>query len=311
MNPAFGKIAVLCGGRSCEREVSLVSGRAVVGALAAAGFEVISMDPADEGYLDALKRERPAIAFLALHGTYGEDGTIQRALEKAGIPYTGSGPEASERAFDKATTQTLLRQKGLPVPDFVILNSPADLSAAQSFGVPQVVKPARAGSSVGISIVQDPSDIAEACREAFRHSERVLVERYTPGRELTVGILGDEALPVGEIIPQRSFYDYQAKYGDSGTRYEFPARLSREKSDELRRLALAAHRAAGCEAMSRVDLMLSREERPYLLEINTIPGLTSKSLLPKAAGAAGIDFTGLCVKIIELSMTRAENAKTV
>jgi len=300
-------IAVLAGGPSCEREVSLVSGRAVAEALASKGFSVFTLDPPDD-LAAALAARGADLVFIALHGTFGEDGTVQRLLDAAGIPYTGPGAEASERTFDKAVTQKLLRAAGIPVPEFTIARrgGPVPDLAAPPF----VVKPACSGSSVGITIVRDPREIPEALRLAFEHSDEVLIERYVEGRELTVGVLGGRALPVVEIIPGRKFYDYQAKYGDAGTRYEAPARLDEALAARVRDVALSTCRALGCGLLARVDLILDPGGSPYVLEANTVPGLTGRSLLPKAAAAAGIDFPGLCVKIMELSLQASKRGSS-
>ncbi len=298
------KIAVLAGGPSCEREVSLVSGKAVAEALRSAGFEVVVVDPVGD-FLSELRASGAKAAFIALHGTFGEDGQIQRLLEAEGIRYTGAGAAASERSFDKSRAQAIFKEAGIRVPDFRVIAKDA-VPGRAPFGAPFVVKPATSGSSCGVTIVRDPSGFQAALEEAFRFSDHAVVDRFVKGRELTVGILGDEALPVVEVIPGRKFYDYEAKYGESGTRYEAPARLSADEAARVGSAALTAYRAIGCEVMGRVDVILSEDDRePYVLEINTIPGLTGKSLLPKAAKAAGIDFPALCVKILELSLNRA------
>ena len=308
MTPPPLKIAVLAGGPSCEREISLLSGGAVLDALVSKGHSAQLLDPLGD-FIPELRALGASFVFIALHGLFGEDGTVQRLLEKEGIPYTGSGPAASEIAFDKARAQSLFRRRGIRAPDFQIFKR-NERAPAERLAVPCVVKPAMAGSSVGISLVFEESHAQQALDEAFRYSDTVLVERYVSGRELTVGILGDEVLPIVEVIPKRTFYDYEAKYGDSGTRYEAPARLEEETASEVRQAALEAYRALGCEVFARADVMLSKEDgKPYMLEVNTIPGLTGKSLLPKAAKASGVDFPGLCVRILELSMSRIENGQ--
>ncbi|MBI4352728.1 MAG: D-alanine--D-alanine ligase [Candidatus Omnitrophica bacterium] len=298
-------LAVLAGGPSCEREISLLSGRAVWKALTGRGFRAFLLDPMD-GFLSVLKKENVRAAFLALHGAFGEDGTVQRLLEGEGIPYTGPGVEASERAFDKVRAQRLFGERGILVPPHFVLrkDGPLPRSGEGSFSLPWVVKPARGGSSMGVSIASDEEGYREACRKAFSYSDVLLVEKYIEGRELTVGILGDEALPVVEIVPKREFYDTEAKYQDSGTVYKVPAPLEPFQAEKLQETALGAYRALGCEAVSRVDILLGPSGDFYVLEVNTLPGLTEKSLLPKAAWAAGIDFPELCVRIIELSLGR-------
>lgn len=299
------RVAVLAGGVSCEREVSLVSGKAVFDALVSAGLDAVLLDAADD-FISGIRSAGATEVFIALHGTFGEDGTVQRVLEKEGVPYTGSGPQASEIAFDKSRAQALFAAAGLRVPERRVLEKSAPRPATPPFAAPFVVKPASSGSSVGVTIVRRAEDAPAAYEEAFRWSERALVEEFIRGRELTVGILGDEALPVVEVIPESPFYDYEAKYKSSGTRYEFPARLTAAETETVRHAALEAYRALGCEVMARVDMILSSDGVPYVLEANTIPGLTGKSLLPKAAKAAGIDFPALCVKILDLSLNRVK-----
>ncbi len=295
------KIAVLAGGPSCEREISLISGKAVYDAFCSKEIPAVLIDPVEDTFIEKLKREKCSIAFLALHGTFGEDGTVQRILEEHGIFYTGAGEEASERAFDKWKTQTILKEAGIRVPSFHLIRKGEPLRIPQFISEPFVVKPTKSGSSVGVSVLSRAEDFENAAREAFRYSDAILVEAYIRGREITVGILGDEALPAVEVIAARSFYDYEAKYKDTSTRYACPAGLSSAIARELARIALATFRAVGCEVMARVDFILGSDGHPYVLELNTIPGMTDKSLLPKAANAHGIDFAGLCVRIIELS----------
>lgn len=301
----WGRIAVLGGGVSCEREVSLVSARSAAEALQQKGFDVIQVDPGSEGFLDELKRAHVSMAFLALHGTFGEDGVIQTLLEQAGIAYTGAGPEASAVCFDKERTQCRLRESGVTVPDFAVYASVAEALASTPPEHPFVVKPAQAGSSVGVSLVRSSAEREAAVREAFKYSDRIVVERYIRGRELTVGILGGRTLPVVEVVAGNVFYDYEAKYRDNRTHYEVPARLNLREAAACRRAALAAWKALGCQVMARIDLILAEDDRlPYILDVNTLPGLTPKSLLPKAARASGIEFGDLCVKILELSRKR-------
>ena len=301
MNNYFKKkVVVLAGGPSCEREISLVSGKAVADALAEKGFEVQTLDPIGN-FLESLKANNGCSIFLALHGTFGEDGTIQRILEKEGLPYTGSGPEASERAFDKSQAQALFKKEGLRIPEFRIFQKHDALHFPKSFPIPAVVKPTCSGSSVGVSILLKEADFVKAAREAFRYSDSILVERYVHGRELTVGILGGEALPIVEVIAERKFYDYEAKYKDSRTHYEVPADLTANQAEEVSKMALIAYKILGCEVMARVDIILADDGKPVVLEVNTLPGLTGKSLLPKAAKARGFDFGDLCVRILELS----------
>ncbi len=297
------KITVLAGGPSCERAISLLSGQAVYEALRSQGLAVRLMDP-DDTMIARLKKDGTTAVFIALHGAFGEDGTVQAMLDEAGIPYTGSDAKASRIAFDKSESQRLFQKAGLVVPDFTVLEKPRPLPARQKLKLPVVVKPSSCGSSVGVTIVRNPEEFSKAVDLAFTFSERVLVERYIEGRELTVGILDDQPLPIVEVIAQRKFYDYEAKYRDSGTRYEFPAKLSAEEAEKVSSAALRAYQVLGCLHFARTDVILANDGTPYVLEVNTIPGLTSKSLLPKAAKAQGIDFPDLCVKIIELARGR-------
>ncbi len=297
------KIAVLAGGPSCERNISLISGKAVFDALKSKGISAVLIDPVGD-FIGTLKRENISFVFLALHGTFGEDGTVQRLLDKEGIGYTGSGPRASEWAFDKSKAQKIFKDAGLRIPEFHLLKKGESLKSEGHFSWPLVVKPSASGSSVGISIVSDKKDYERACLEAFKYSDTVLIEQYIEGRELTVSILNGRALPIVEIIVRRKFYDYEAKYKDAGTVYEVPAKLTAAEEMEIKEIALKAYEALGCDIMARVDILLDRQSKPYVLEVNTIPGLTGKSLLPKAAKSDGLEFPDLCVKIIELSMQR-------
>lgn len=296
------RAVVLAGGPSSEREVSLVSGAAVRDALVRKGFETVMIDPL-EGWLPAVKAFRPDIVFIALHGRFGEDGQVQRLLEAEGLAYTGSGPAASENAFDKVRAQGLFAKAGLTVPAYRVVRSVAEVRAAAVGELPVVVKPSRSGSSVGISIVRRAEDLPAAVEAALAHSDEALIEAFIAGREMTVGILGREALPVVEVIPLKTFYDYEAKYGNAGTRYEFPAKIDAATAQRLGAAALRAFNALGCEVMGRADFLLRPDGAIYLLEMNTIPGLTGKSLLPKAAQASGVSFDELCVKIITLSLS--------
>ena len=306
------KVAVIAGGSSCEREISLISGRAVMEALASKGVPALFIDPTGD-FIGKLKNENISMVFLALHGTFGEDGTIQRLLEEEDILYTGSGIEASAAAFDKSKAQVLFLNAGVNTPEFIVITQPEVSTLPRSLSFPVAVKPATSGSSVGITLVMDPTDFKEALTKAFQYSDTVLIDRYIKGRELTVGFLGQEALPIVEVIPKRKFYDYQAKYQDIGTRYEFPAKLTEAEAEQVTKIASKAHKVLGCEVMSRVDVILGGNGEPYVLEVNTIPGLTGKSLLPKAAFAAGIDFPSLCIKILNLSLKteRVRKERTV
>lgn len=307
------RVAVLMGGISSEREVSLSSGRAVVTALERAGCMVVPVVVNDEEVreLDGLDVD---VAFIAMHGYFGEDGGIQRLLESRGIPYTGSGVHPSMVAMDKVETKWVFIMSGLPTPEFMMLRLGQPLQELEGFIVeklpmPLVAKPSRSGSSVGVSIIHDVSEISRALETAFQHDQKIIIERYVRGRELTVGILDDAALPVIEIRPAREFYDLSAKYEDKGTCYITAPDIPRDVYGEAQRLALRAHHKIGCSGFSRVDMMLSEDMELFLLEVNTIPGFTERSLLPKAAEAAGIGFQELCRRIILLAQRESGGVK--
>jgi D-alanine-D-alanine ligase len=304
---AFGRVAVVMGGQSAEREVSLDSGRNVLAALRAKGIDAHAVDgiPA---LLDALRAGHYSRVFNILHGQHGggEDGVLQGALESLHVPYTGSGVLGSALSMDKVRTKQVWIAEGLPTPRFVALRNGiaggrADVHAAASkLGLPVIVKPACEGSSVGVTRVFRDEDLAAAAELAARYPGDLLVEEMIVGDELTVGILGREALPSIRIVPKGEFYDYHAKYVAEDTQYICPG-LDGEAEAEIRALALAAFDAAGCSGWGRVDVMRDREGRNYLLEVNTAPGMTSHSLVPKAAGTIGMGFEDLCWRILETS----------
>lgn len=295
----FGKIGVLAGGPSSEREISLRSGRAVYEALLRLGHEVILMDVKD-GICDIIGGNAIDVAFIALHGKFGEDGTVQGILERMGIPYTGSGVEASRLALDKIATKVAFEKAGIPTPEYFVLNNPDDgLKGFDRLGWPVVVKPQFEGSSIGLSIVSSEKDLAGRVREAFACGGKVVLEGFVAGRELTVGMLNDEPLPVVEIVTKSGVYDYHAKYKDPGTQYLVPAPIDENAAEAAKRLGRIAHKALGCRSFSRVDIMMDKKGAMYVLEVNTIPGMTERSLLPKAALAAGIDFGEMCTGILE------------
>lgn len=299
----FGKVAVLMGGRSSEREVSLMSGTGVLQALRSRGVDAHAFDPAERP-LEDLVREGHSRAFITLHGRYGEDGTVQGALELLGIPYTGSGVMASAIAMDKVYTKRIWLTHDLPTPGFLLARSGADVAtAAKRFGLPLAVKPSREGSTIGFTKLVSEDQCTAAFDVARRHDDDVLCEQFIDGRELTVAILGTgpsaRALPVIEIIAPAGNYDYQNKYFRDDTRYECPAKLPAPLSDRIRALALEAFEAIGCEGWARVDVMLRRSDNePFLLEINTSPGMTGHSLVPMAARAEGIAYEDLCLQVL-------------
>ena len=295
----FGKVAVLVGGKSAEREVSLKSGGMVLNALRSRGVDALPFDPAERG-LDALIGERFERAFIALHGRFGEDGTVQGVLEWLGIPYTGSGVLASALAMDKLRTKLLWHAEGLPTPPYAVLTKDSDLRAvARKLGVPLMVKPASEGSSIGMSKVRSAARLDEAYALAVNYDRVVIAEKFIDGTELTAGILGDQVLPLIKIETPRDFYDYEAKYIADDTRYIVPCGLSAARERDMQALCLKAFRALGCRGWGRVDLMLNRQGRAFLLEVNTVPGMTDHSLVPKAARAVGMSYEDLCLRILE------------
>jgi len=301
---AFGRVAVLLGGRSSEREISLKTGHAVHAALMRRGIDAHLVDPAQVS-LPELAHGHYDRAFNALHGPGGEDGTMQGALEWLAIPYTGSGVLGSALCMDKLRTKQLAEAYGIGTPPWIRLDSAASLQAAvQRLGLPMIVKPASQGSSVGMTRVADASDLPAAWRAAGALDPVVIAERWITGAEYTVGVLQGEALPSIRIETPRAFYDYQAKYFADDTRYHCPAGLSQAAEQALRGLALQAFAMAGAEGWGRVDFMMGEDARPLLLEINTIPGMTDHSLVPMAARAAGVDFDELCWRILETSLIR-------
>ncbi|MBK8124433.1 MAG: D-alanine--D-alanine ligase [Dokdonella sp.] len=299
----FGRVAVAYGGNSAEREVSLDSGRNVLAALRARGVDAHPVDgiPA---LLDALRAGHYARVFNILHGRGGEDGMLQGALDALRIPYTGSGILGSALAMDKVRSKRVWQALSLPTPAYAAYRPGEDLAAAiASVGYPAIVKPSHEGSSVGISRVFSAGDLPQAIDLASRYDGELLIERLIEGDELTIGILGNQALPSIRIVPAGAFYDYHAKYVAEDTRYLCPG-LEGEAETEIRALAFAAFEAAGCSGWGRVDVMRDAQGNNFLLEVNTTPGMTSHSLVPKAAKATGMDFESLCWRILETSLAR-------
>lgn len=307
MNLTQFRVAVLKGGFSKERQVSLATGAAAAAALREAGCRVAEVDVRSRRWRLPADTE---VVFVALHGTYGEDGELQERLERQGVPFTGSSAEACRRSFNKAVAKECFRAAGLATPQDLVLRTRKDLARVPElpFALPVVVKPAREGSSIGVRIVRKRSELAEAIRQARRSDEIVLVEKYVPGLELTVGVLGNRALPPIEIRPRAGWYDYRHKYTAGNTEYLVPATIAERVKRQLQRCALAAHRALGCRDMSRADFRLDVSGGIYLLEVNTIPGMTTTSLLPKAAAAAGITFPRLCLALVKSALQRGRRA---
>lgn len=298
----LGRVAVIYGGSSAEREVSLKSGAAVLAALQQAGVDAIGYDPA-EGGLVGLEALAPDRVFIALHGRGGEDGTLQGALELLGIPYTGSGVLASALGMDKQRTKLVWQALGLPTPESVMLEASADWAAVVArLGLPLIVKPVHEGSTLGISIVESAEALAAAYHEAARFDARVMAERFIKGDEYTVSLLGDAVLPAIRVEVPGGFYDYEAKYLSDETRYHLPCGLGDAEEAELGELCHRAFEAVGAEGWGRVDVMRDREGRFWLIEINTSPGMTDHSLVPQAAAHAGIDFEALVLRILAATL---------
>jgi D-alanine-D-alanine ligase len=302
------RVAVLMGGRSAERAVSLNTGRQVGDALEATGWDVVRIDAGEAGFIARLAESGAGVVFICLHGRLGEDGTVQGLLELMDLPYVGSGVLASALAMDKVMTKHIFACEGIRTPEYVVLRAgmPLDLGpVAAALGTKVVVKPSTEGSAIGVHIVHESAELPEAVAEAFTHDDVVLVERFVAGVEVTVGVLGNAepiALPTLEIVPEHEFYDYDSKYLPGMSRHIIPAGVSEAARAECQRLSLKAHVALGCCGLSRVDTIVAEEDTVYVLEVNTIPGMTSTSLYPDAARAAGIEFPDLCGRLAELAL---------
>ncbi len=301
------RIGVLAGGTSAEREVSLRSGDAMYKALAGLGYDVVLIDAA-EPVCEALAREKVEIAVIALHGGFGENGAVQGLLEVMDIPYTGSGVLASALAMDKEASKKMFLYHNVPVAPFKVVHRESfgamniDRFLTRGFELPWVVKPATEGSSVGVSIVRDGGEVAKACQSAFSYGSRVIIEKYIKGREIQIGIIGDRALGGVEVVPSEEFYNYEAKYTAGRTRYILPPGVDDKSYDLLKEVALRAHTALGCSGATRVDLILDESNSPYVLEVNTIPGMTETSLLPKIAKLSGMGFQDLVEEMVRRAL---------
>jgi len=302
------KIAVLMGGPGSERDVSLATGRGVSKALRSLGADVVDVDVRDENF--PLPKDVD-LAFITIHGTFGEDGQLQKILEDRGIPYTGDGVEESRTAFDKILSKEKFQRHSVVTPEWEVV----EVGQRPKIPAPLVVKPSRQGSTVGVVIVKNQSELESAMKEAGKYDRKLLVEKFVSGRELTIGILGDQALPILEIIPKGGFYDFNTKYpflnpqAGASAEHVCPAKIDPGKTKKIQELALQAFRALGLVVYGRVDIILSGTGDPFVLEVNTIPGMTEASLLPEAAAAAGIKYVNLCQRIIELSRARRERAQ--
>ena len=310
----FGKVGVLFGGRSAERDVSIMSGTGVLQALKSRGIDAHGFDPA-ERTLAELAAEHFDCVFIALHGRYGEDGSLQGALEQLGIPYTGSGVMASSVGMDKITTKIIWLSKGIPTPRYATVAPGDDLDAiVQDLGLPLIVKPPLEGSTIGITKVEAAEEFEAAVSLAAGFDETVLAEEFVTGREFTVAVLGSgksaRALPIVEIVAPQGNYDYQNKYFTDDTQYHCPAKLDAALTAEIQKHAVDAYRALGCEGWGRVDVLVrERDMRPFLLEVNTSPGMTSHSLVPMAARAEGISYEELCVEILRSARCKMVKAQ--
>jgi D-alanine-D-alanine ligase len=302
------KIAVLMGGPGSERDVSLATGRGVSKALRSLGAEVVDVDVHDENF--ALPKDVD-LAFITIHGTFGEDGQLQKILEERGVPYTGDAVEASRTAFDKILSKEKFREHKVVTPEWEVI----EVGNRPTISIPLVVKPARQGSTVGVVIVKNASELDSAMAEAGKYDRKLLIEKFVPGRELTIGVLGDQALPILEIIPKGGFYDFTNKYpflnpqAGGGAEHVCPAKIDPNKTKQIQEQALRAFRALGLVVYGRVDVLLSDSGDPFVLEVNNIPGMTEASLLPEAAAAAGITYVDLCARIIALSRARTEGSR--
>lgn len=304
IDPQEISVALLAGGKSGEREISLVSGKAVYDALVEAGFSVTQIDPASKKDLVKLVEGSFDVAFLALHGKLGEDGTIQGMLEILGVPYTGPNVWSSATAIDKAKTKVVYERVGVPTPKSVLLLSPDEMNASQiveQFGASCVVKAATEGSALGVYLCNGREEIESALQKVFEIDDKVIVETLIQGDEYTVGVLGTKdprVLPVIQIIPINEFYDFESKYAEGGSKHVCPAPLSDDLTEKAQNIALLAHKGLECSGVSRTDLLLDEQGNFWALETNTIPGMTPTSLLPDAARSIGMSFTDLCIDLI-------------
>jgi D-alanine-D-alanine ligase len=304
----LGKVAVLMGGPSAEREISLISGKAVLEALRSKGVDAYAFDPKEREIFE-LRREGFQRAFIALHGRFGEDGTVQGALEVLRIPYTGSGVMASAISMDKWRTKLVWEASGIPTPRFAMVGPDTDWhKVVDALGLPLIIKPAREGSSIGVTKVMTASDVVPAYRLAAKLDDLVLAEEFVKGHELTASVLGDVALPIIRIEAPEGKYDYQNKYFTDVTKYHCPAGIEPHVEEELRALTLKSFRVLGCRGWGRADLILTPEGRYSFIEMNTSPGMTGHSLVPMAARQAGMSYADLCVRILELATLETKGA---
>lgn len=309
----FGRIGVLMGGPSSEREISLKSGHAVFDAISQLGLDAVSIEITTDDVgenVRLINSYNINCAFIALHGRFGEDGQIQKILDDLHLFYTGSGVKASQLAMDKIVSRKIFQSRGISVPEYKILEKATNAASwkdTDDLVFPLVVKPATNGSSIGLTIVDKEEELEGALNLAFSYDERIVVENYIAGREITVGMLDEKPLPVIEIVPKKRFFDYEAKYKTGMTDYIVPAQLEDSIARKAQDIALLAHQSLGCFGCSRADMILNKENIPFVLEVNTIPGFTATSLLPKAARVIGIDFGQLCLKLISLAYEKKKS----
>lgn len=307
----FGKIIVVMGGTSTEAEVSRKTGNAILKALLAKGYDAEGMELVPETFAESIQKSGCKVVFNAVHGKYGEDGSLQGTLDMLGIPYTGSGVLASAITMDKIATKRIFLAEGISTPDFLVCyrNDMSDAvlaSIREKFSFPVVIKAPSQGSSIGVHIVECEEELASAMEEAFSYSNEILVEKFIRGRELTVAVWGTEeveAFPVIEITTLSGRYDYASKYTKGASTHIVPAKISDQKTKEIQELAQRAFRACGCRGIARVDVMLDEKDLPYAIEVNSVPGMTENSLVPDAARAVGMKFEDLCEKLLEMANT--------
>jgi D-alanine-D-alanine ligase len=302
------KIGILLGGDSSERKISLKSGTAIYEALKEAGLNVVKIDVKKDAEL-RIRKANIDVAFIALHGHGGEDGTIQRLLEELGIPYTGSDAVSSLNAFDKARTKQILKRNKIPFPESVVVDKSSWRRHSQRFQFPVFIKPVDNGSSIGVHMIESFEELEKQMSAVFLLYDRYIIEERIEGREITIGVLDHKPLPIVELRPQSKFYDFRAKYTAGKTRYVVPARFTDDHYKQYQRLAVKTHKALGARDFSRVDMMIDKDGKAYVLELNSIPGFTATSLLPKAARCAGFEFAMLCEQILELALRRSNGAQ--
>ncbi len=295
------KIGVIYGGKSSEREISLKTGSAIASALKKEKFSVVLIDSGKKDFIKKLLSAKIDFAFIALHGPFGEDGTMQGLLEIFGIPYSGSGVLASALAMNKIYSKKIFESENIPTPKWQIITSVSRLPSTV-YRLPVVIKPSKQGSAIGITIVRKKSQLKKALKKALKYDAQAIIEEYIDGKEITVPILGDKPLSPIEIIPKNDFYDFYSKYAAGGSRHLIPPRLSRKIIAQAKQLGLLAHKSLGCRAMSRVDMIVDKKSNIYVLEVNTIPGMTATSLFPESAKYDGYTFGKMLKKIIKFSL---------